>query len=161
MDVRSSIHRYGGRADRLMDILYVVQAGKGFISDDDVSLISQGCGLSPIDVRQTASFYHFFADAPRGACTIYLNTSVTAEFAGRDQIARAFETETGCRFGEVTACGRIGLFETPCIGLNDQEPAALINGIPFTHLTPDKVQILVAVLRNATEPAALVSEPVD
>ena len=33
--------------------------------------------------------------------------------------------------GEVTEDGLIGLYDTPCIGMNDQEPAALINGVPF------------------------------
>jgi NADH:ubiquinone oxidoreductase subunit E len=49
-------------------------------------------------------------------------------------IARAFEEEAGCLFGEVTADGLIGLFPTSCIGMSDQEPSAIINWEALTAL---------------------------
>jgi [NiFe] hydrogenase diaphorase moiety large subunit len=67
---------------------------------------------------------------------------------GMEEVARAFEKETGCTFGSVTADGLIGLFETSDIGMNDQEPAALINNVVFTHLTPYRVKELVRDMHN-------------
>ena len=45
---------------------------------------------------------------------------------------------------QLSADGLVGLFNTADIGMNDQEPAALINGVPFTNLTVSKVKELVA-----------------
>ena len=53
---------------------------------------------------------------------------------GRAAVARAFEEEAGCLFGEVTADGLIGLFPTSCIGMSDQEPSAIINWEALTAL---------------------------
>ena len=41
-----------------------------------------------------------------------------------------------------------GLFETPCIGLSDQETSALINFNAFTVLTPIKVKKIITKLKQ-------------
>jgi [NiFe] hydrogenase diaphorase moiety large subunit len=61
-----------------------------------------------------------------------------------EEVAKAFEAEAGTQFGSVTDDGLIGLYTTADIGMNDQEPAALINGVPFTNLTISKVKEIVA-----------------
>ncbi|MFC2107692.1 NADH-ubiquinone oxidoreductase-F iron-sulfur binding region domain-containing protein, partial [Bacteroidota bacterium] len=45
----------------------------------------------------------------------------------------------------------IGLSYTSDIGMNDQEPAALINGEPFTNLTPERARELVQGFREGKE----------
>ena len=62
---------------------------------------------------------------------------------GRQKVKETFEHEANIKFGEVTSDGLIGLFDTACIGMNDQEPAALINGKVFTNLTPFRVKEIV------------------
>ena len=53
---------------------------------------------------------------------------------------------------------RFGLYETSCIGLSDQEPAALINFYPFTNLNSLKVRKIVAALRKGASVAELCDE---
>src|SRR4030042_619757 len=48
----------------------------------------------------------------------------------------------------VPADGRIGVFSTSCIGMSDQEPSAIINGVVFTRLTPLKVKHLVKAIKT-------------
>jgi [NiFe] hydrogenase diaphorase moiety large subunit len=129
--VQAVITRYGGDATRLMDILIDIQDALGCLSHDTAGQIARALGIPQVDVEQTVSFYHFFAREPRGKFAVYLNDSVVAEFAGRAEVAAAFEDAAGCRFGEVSADGVVGLFHTACIGMSDQEPAALINGQVF------------------------------
>jgi [NiFe] hydrogenase diaphorase moiety large subunit len=142
--VKNIIKKYHGDKTRLMDILIKVQEEFNCIPDEAVQVISDQLNMSKIDVEQTLSFYHFFTKKPTGKYTVYLNDSVVAMMKGRDEIARAFEKEAGTAFGTVTEDGLIGLFDTADIGMNDQEPAALINGIPFTNLNISKVKELVA-----------------
>jgi [NiFe] hydrogenase diaphorase moiety large subunit len=72
-------------------------------------------------------------------------------------VAQAFEKETGVRFGQITADGLIGLFPTSCIGMNDQEPSAIINGVVFTRLDAKKVKDLVAAMRAGKDMKDLVT----
>lgn len=145
--IQAIIQKYGGDETRLMDILIDLQDELGFLSRETVADIARALRVPQVDVEQTVSFYHFFARAPRGKFAVYLNDGVVAEFCGRAEVAQAFEAAAGCRFGEVSADGVVGLFQTACIGMSDQEPAALINGQVFPRLTPEKARELVAGMR--------------
>ncbi len=136
--------------EALLDVIRDVQAREGRVSDDAVGRIAAHLKLSEAEVRGAVTFYHFFSLAPRGASTVYLNDSITSRMKGRTAVARAFEEETGCRFGEVSADGKIGLFPTSCIGMNDQEPSAIVDGVVFTALSPEKARAIVRGLRAGT-----------
>ena len=142
----------------LLDIIRDVQARNGRVSPEAVGRIAAHLGLSEAEVRGTVSFYHFFSLSPRGTATVYLNDSVTSRMKGRQAVAEAFEEEAGCRFGQVSPDGSIGLFPTSCIGMSDQEPSAIVNGVVFTRLTPVKVRHLVRALRSGKPAQALVAE---
>ena len=145
--VHSAIMKYNQDKTRLMDILIEIQDNENHISDDSVRIISEKLELSIVDVEQTISFYHFLSKESLGKYTIYLNNSVVSNMMGRQIVAETFENEVGCKFGKVTDDGLIGLFDTACIGMSDQEPAALINGNVFIHLTPFRVKEIVRNMR--------------
>lgn len=145
--VRSIMQKYHHNPTRLMDILIDTQSEFGYIPPLVISEISRRLNISTVDIEQTISFYHFFSTKPTGRYTVYLNNSVIANMMGREEVMRTFEREVGCKFGEVSADGLIGLFSTSCIGMSDQEPAALINGKVFTRLTPFRVKEIVRDLK--------------
>ncbi|HSG67481.1 MAG TPA: NAD(P)H-dependent oxidoreductase subunit E [Bacteroidales bacterium] len=145
--VQAIIKAYGKDRTRLMDMLIEIQDEYSCIPRNAIETLSNELEMSEAEVEQTLSFYHFFSYEPTGKYTVYLNNSMVAMMFGREAVARAFENETGISFGNVTYDGLIGLFDTADIGMNDQEPAALINGIPFTNLTVTKVKELVAGFR--------------
>jgi [NiFe] hydrogenase diaphorase moiety large subunit len=146
--VNRILDKYKKDATRLMDILIDIQSEFGYIPVPAIECISEGLKMSMADVEQTISFYHFFSMEPRGKYTVYLNNSLVANMMGREEVARSFEKEVGCNFEHVSSDGLIGLFSTSCIGMNDQEPAALINGAVFTRLTPFRVKELVKDMKE-------------
>jgi [NiFe] hydrogenase diaphorase moiety large subunit len=145
--ISALVKKYNGDSTRLMDMLIDIQSERGHLSDWTIDQIAKLLDIPRVDVEQTVSFYHFFTKEPRGKYTVYLNDSVVAGFAGREEVKRAFEEAAGCTFGSVSPDGLIGLFDTSCMGMNDQEPAALINEQVFPSLTPQKVRALVEGMR--------------
>ncbi|QQS50186.1 MAG: NAD(P)H-dependent oxidoreductase subunit E [Bacteroidota bacterium] len=145
---QKTLEKYNHDKTRMMDILIDIQSEFGYISAESVSLIAHGLQMSEVDVEQTISFYHFFSMKPTGKYSIYLNNSAVAQMMGREEVAETFEKEAGIHFGEVTPDGLIGLYETACIGMNDQEPAALINNQVFTKLTPFRVKELIRDIKE-------------
>jgi [NiFe] hydrogenase diaphorase moiety large subunit len=71
--------------------------------------------------------------------------------SGYKEVRKAFEHTLGIKVGEVTSDMQFGLFETSCIGLSDQGPAAIINHHPVTRLTPEKVPALIRSLQDCKE----------
>jgi len=50
------------------------------------------------------------------------------------------------------------LLETSCIGMNDQEPAAIINGVIFTSLNEEKVKKIAGQMRKNIDVQEMVEE---
>ncbi len=149
------IARHGKDRGRLLEIIRDIRAETGQVSAFARARVAALLGLSKVEVEGVVSFYHFFGDVPRGAYAVYLNSNIVSQWKGRAAVAAAFEKETGVPFGRVTPDGRIGLHATSCIGMNDQEPSAIINGVIFTQLTPAKVKKLVAAMRQGKDVRAL------
>ncbi len=146
--VQNISQNYNHDKTRLMDILIDIQRINGFIPDEATGEIANLLGISRADVEQTLSFYHFFSKTPTGEVAIYLNDSVVANMMNREEVAKAFEEEAGCQFGSVSPDGKIGLFNTACIGMSDQEPAALVDNHVFTSLTADKARELIKNIKS-------------
>ncbi len=156
--VKQIIEKYGSDPNRLMDILIDIQELFGCIGTDAVKEIAKATGMSMADVQQTITFYHFLSTEQRGKYTIYLNNSAVAIMYGQKAIRETFEKEVGISFGEVTEDGLIGLFDTACIGMNDQEPAAIINNRVFTRLTPYRVREIVQYMKESKDMDELINE---
>jgi [NiFe] hydrogenase diaphorase moiety large subunit len=147
-DIDTVLRRYGYDGTRLIDVLWDVQRLYGYIPDGLLPQIATALNRSPLDIVETASFYHFFHSQPSGRHRIYLSNTVIAKMSGYQAVYDALERETGVRFGATDEAGMFGLFETPCIGLSDQEPAMMIDSVVFTRLTPDSVADIISQLRT-------------
>jgi [NiFe] hydrogenase diaphorase moiety large subunit len=147
-DIEAVLRHYRYDGTRLIDILWDVQHLCGHIPDEHLPQIATGLNRSPLDIVETASFYHFFHRKPSGRHRIYLSNTVIAKMSGYQAVYDTLERETGVRFGETDEAGMFGLFETPCIGLSDQEPAIMIDSVVFTRLTPESVADIIAQLKT-------------
>ena len=146
---------------RLLGALRHCQQTEGCISDAAIKRLAQAHHLSNIEVEGVASFYHFFHRTPSGKHTIYLNNSIISIEKGFENVKNAFEKATGARVGGVDPGGSFGLFTTPCIGLSDQEPAALIDFYPFVDLDEKKVKDIVQQLMQGKKAADICDAPQD
>jgi [NiFe] hydrogenase diaphorase moiety large subunit len=143
---------------RLMDMLLAIKEEKGYISQTDMELLAESLGISLVEVQETATFYHFFSTKPQAKYNIFLDNSITAVMNGRAAVKEAFEKYCQTSFGTVSEDGLFGLFDTSCIGMNDQEPAAIINDKVFTNLTPYRVMHLVQSMREGLSADAMMYE---
>jgi [NiFe] hydrogenase diaphorase moiety large subunit len=156
--LKNLVTKYHGDKTQLLAMLRDIQEHYRYIPRECIDLIADELDVSPVQIEGTASFYHFFSMKPRGKYTVYLNTSATSEMAGCAQIKLAFEQAVGINFGATTSDGQIGLYTTSCIGMCDQEPAAMINDVVLTRLTPERVKVIVSALRANKPVSSLVTQ---
>ena len=146
---------------RLLAELWHQQLHEKCITTECIKRLAREHQLSNIEVEGVSTFYHFFHKQPAGKHTIYLNNSIISELKGYDRINEAFETETGAHLNSVDPSGTFGLFETPCIGLSDQEPACLIDFFPFTNLNALKVKSIIQKLKHGNTAEEISDPPAD
>ena len=80
VDIVLRRHRYDGT--RLIDILRDVQHLYGHIPDEHLPQLATALNRTPLDIVETASFYHFFHRKPSGQHRIYLSNTVIAKMRG-------------------------------------------------------------------------------
>ncbi|MEA1997236.1 MAG: NAD(P)H-dependent oxidoreductase subunit E, partial [Gemmatimonadota bacterium] len=157
-EIRAIARTEGNSSTRLINVVRKIQHSYGQVSDLMIDLIAESLDIERIEVEGVVSFYHFLTMDKVGRYPIYLNNGLVSEMMGFDKVACAFEEAAGIKFGETTPDGLISLDETSCIGMSDQEPAALVGNLPFTSLTAGKARWIVEGLKSGKTPQELVDE---
>ena len=155
MTVAGVCSSYGNDKHRMIDIVRGVQERLGCVPATAMAQIARCVGSHQVEVASVVSFYSFFTDRPRGGIIVRLCDDIIDRMAGAQQVAQVFCDELGIGLGETTPDGTITLERTPCIGMCDQAPAALINDVVFTSLNMDRARAIVRGLRDHGDPARL------
>jgi [NiFe] hydrogenase diaphorase moiety large subunit len=142
--------------NRMMDIVRAVQAKSGAVTREAMAAIAQAVGCRRVEVESVVTFYAFLSAKAKGKVIVRLCNDVVDRMNGLDDVAKALSKALGIGFGATTADGAITLEYAPCLGLCDQAPAALVNEVPVTSLTPDGARKLAADLKAGVAPAKLV-----
>jgi [NiFe] hydrogenase diaphorase moiety large subunit len=119
--------------------------------------IARELRIPRVDVESLVSFYAFLSKEPGGGVVIRLSDDVVDRIFGYEEVARAFQGALGIAMGETTPDGAITLERTPCIGMCDQGPAALVGDVVVTSLTADRAIEIVRELRAHGDPRKLVT----
>lgn len=145
-------------AGRMLDILWEIQNKLGWISNDTMQLVAEHTGTYRVEVEGVVTFYAFFMTQPQGEFIIHLCEDIIDRHAGMLAIQKAFEQALDIKVGETSKDGLFSLHLSPCIGMCDQAPAALINDIVVTKLTVSKVKNLIRTLKKTRQLSAVVSK---
>lgn len=155
--VEEICRKFGSDRTRMMDIVMAVQRRFGCVSPDSMEVIARTVGTERVEVESVVTFYAFLSVKPQGRVVIRLCNDIVDWMKGYELVADAMAKELGVTMGETTADGAITLTHTPCIGMSDQAPAALVNDVVVTRLTPDRARQVVRDLRRHLDPHQLVT----
>ena len=140
-----------------MDIVLAVQRRFGCVSLEAMEVIARKVESHRVEVESVVTFYDFLTIEPTGKVVIRLCDDIVDWMKGCDAVADAMAKELGITMGETTDDGAITLIRTPCIGMSDQAPAALINDTVITNLSPQRARQVVRDLRRHLDPTQLVT----
>ncbi|MCV0425522.1 MAG: NAD(P)H-dependent oxidoreductase subunit E [Roseibium sp.] len=149
---------YGNDKHRMLDILRDVQDQYRCVAPSTMERIAEATGLTRIEVEGVASFYSFLSLTPKGRTSIRLCDDIVDRYTGLDAVTSAFEEVLDIRVGETSPDGAFSLEYTPCIGMCDQTPAAMINDVVMTKLTSETARRLAEALKSGQSPEHLVSD---
>jgi NADH:ubiquinone oxidoreductase subunit E len=141
--------KYGTGRSSLMPILQGIVEKHNYLSDEVMVEVAKTLDISAAEVYGTASFYTFLDTQVRGKYVIRVCKTITCSMKGKGEIMQVIEDMLKIRPGETTPDRMFSLLETNCIGWCHKAPAILINEIPFTELTPEKVaEILKSYMKT-------------
>ncbi len=120
----------GGRAVRsrrhlLLPALHALQDREGWVSRGGLEYICKRLVIPPAEAYGVASFYSRFALERRPLLTVHVCDDIACKCAGADQLCTDLEARFGPA-GSPGAGGAAAWLRSPCLGLCDRAPAALV-----------------------------------
>jgi [NiFe] hydrogenase diaphorase moiety large subunit len=146
--IQKSCACFSNDPKRMIDILWSVQDQLGFISSESMELIAKFTGTYRVEVEGVVSFYSFFHQVPQGQFIIHLCDDIIDRHAGMADVEACITETLGIEIGQTTSDGLFSFHHTPCIGMSDQAPAALINNVVVTKLSPTKIKKIIQSLKK-------------
>jgi [NiFe] hydrogenase diaphorase moiety large subunit len=137
----------------LLQILIRVQHRFHHVPAEAAMHLATALSIPLARVQGLVSFYSFLSPVDQGEYVIHFSDNITDQMAGNRELAAYLCGKLGVKLGETRADGRVSVQFTSCTGMCDQGPAALINYLPVTRLTRDRLD-RVADLVNAQVPFA-------
>ena len=137
--VRELTDKHGRTRQSLIPILQDIVARHNYLTDEAMVEVARELDISAAEVYGTASFYTFLDTKVRGKYVIRVCKTITCSMKGKGEIIQTIEDMLKIRVGETTTDKMFSLIETNCIGWCHKAPAILINEMPYTELTTEKV----------------------
>jgi NADH-quinone oxidoreductase subunit E len=137
--VKELSDKHGRERESLMPILQGIVERHNYLTDEAMVEVAKELDISAAEVYGTASFYTFLDTQVRGKYVIRVCKTITCSMKGKGEVISVLEDMLKIKVGETTSDKQFSLIETNCIGWCHKAPAMLINEIPYTELTPEKV----------------------
>ena len=134
-------HEARSRRDLLIPVLHAVQSRVGWISQPALNYVCKRLTVPPAEAWGVATFYALFATSARPPTVAHVCDDLACRLAGADQLCADLERTIGPE-GATDADGERTWLRSPCLGLCERAPAAMIT-------------------RAGIEPETTVAAPVD
>lgn len=145
-------HAARARRHLLLPVLHAVQGRVGWISPGALGYVCRRLSVPPADAWGVATFYGLLATTPRPRRVLHVCDDIACRRRGAGALIQTLNETAGD-----------GWLPSPCLGLCDQAPAALLTnaGDPpveqaLTALTPDRA---LAAIRHGATPVPPPSPP--
>lgn len=142
--VQDILARHAGRPGALLPILHDVQDALGWIPEPVVPQIAAALQRSRAEVHGVISFYPHFRTAPPAGIHLEVCRAESCQACGGNALYDHARSRIAAN-----NTGDVSLAPVYCLGLCAQSPAVLLNGQPHAHVTPEKLDALLASAQEA------------
>jgi len=151
-DGRVAIHFPPSR-DKLLPVLHAIQSRLGWISAGAINYVGLCMNLPPAEIYGVASFYGLFSLVQRPPVVAHVCDDIACMTAGAGALCSELQKMVG-PVGSSNATGSATWLRSPCLGLCERAPAALINaageGPVSVVLAPATPQAVLNALQTAS-----------
>src|ERR1044072_7931718 len=121
----------------LLPALHAAQKIYGWISEPVATQISRSLHVPLADVHGVIEFYSLFYNEPIGKKMIRVCTDQACALKGADGLLKHLCHHYDIQPGQTTPDLGLTIEASPCLGLCEQAPAALVDGDAETNISSD------------------------
>jgi NADH-quinone oxidoreductase subunit E len=125
-EIDAEIAQVPYRSAVAIDALKIVQAHRGWVSDESLRAIARHLEMSAEELEGVATFYNLIFRRPVGDNVILLCNSISCWIKGCDGLQAKITEQLGIGLGETTADNRYTLLPVTCLGACDKAPVMMV-----------------------------------
>ncbi len=133
------VQKYPAKRSALIPMLLYAQDEVGYLSDAVIDEIADRLCITPLEVRNVATYYSMLRFKPAGRFNVQVCTNISCMLRGAYELYERFQHELGIGHKGVTSDGVFSLEEVECIGACCWAPAIQVNYAFHDELNPDDV----------------------
>ncbi len=134
------------RKSAVVPLLHLAQEEWGYVSPEAMACVAGLIGCSPVKVAEIATFYPMFNKEPVGEHVLAVCHTLPCALTGCGSVFDHLSEKLGIGLGETTEDGRFTLRKSECLAACDRGPVLLVNRRLHTHVSPEKVDEILAEL---------------
>jgi len=138
-EIEREIRHLPDRQSAAIDALKIVQAHRGWISDNSLAAIAQLLDMSIDELDGIATFYNLIYRQPVGEKVILFCDSVSCWLMDGEAVCEKLSKKLGIEFGQTSRDGKYTLLPVTCLGDCDHAPAMMIGDDLHHDLTTENL----------------------
>ncbi|MHB8318830.1 MAG: NADH-quinone oxidoreductase subunit NuoE family protein [Acidimicrobiales bacterium] len=139
---------YPDARSALVPLCHLAQEQDGWLRPEAMEEIAQIVGVTPAEVRGTASFYDMIHLEPVGKYVISICTNIACLLRGGEDLLNHAQSSLGIGVGATTSDGMVTLEEAECLADCGRAPCVQVNHRYVGSQTPESFDSLVEKLRT-------------
>jgi NADH-quinone oxidoreductase subunit E len=142
------VTKYPAKRSALIPMLLYAQDEVGYLSDAVIAEIADRLCITPLEVRNVATYYSMLRFKPAGTFNIQVCTNISCMLRGAYELFERFQEELHIGHKGITPDGVFSLEEVECIGACCWAPAIQVNYAFHDELKPGDVPTLLDQYRT-------------
>jgi NADH-quinone oxidoreductase subunit E len=144
---RQIVSLYPEARSALVPLCHLAQEQDGWLRPEAMEEIAELTGVSPAEVKGTASFYDMLHTEPVGRYVVAICTNIACLLDGALELLAHAEERLAVRVGSTSEDGLFTLEEAECLADCDHPPCVQVNHRFVRTTTPEQFDALVEELR--------------
>jgi len=145
---RQVVSLYPERRSALLPLCHLAQEQDGWLRPEAMEEIAELVGVTPAEVRGTATFYDMLHTEPVGKYVVSVCTNIACILDGATEMLAHAEERLGVRTGSTTEDGLFTLEEAECLADCNHPPCVQVNHRFVRTTTAEQFDRLLDELRD-------------
>jgi len=145
-NIKTILKKYSKKED-LIPALQEMQDTFGYLSEENLTILSDELNIPLVNVYGVATFYTMFRFKPKGKYLISVCRGTACHVHNSENLLEHLQRKLNIKTGETTKDNKFSLFSVNCIGACAKAPAIMINSDVYGNLDEQKINKILQGLK--------------
>jgi NADH-quinone oxidoreductase subunit E len=151
-ELNQILKKYPDKRSAVLPALYIAQRRRNYLTDEDIRGVAQALNMSVTEVQAIVGFYTLLRKDPTGKYIIQVCTDLPCALRGAEEFYHRLCQRLGLpKEGGTTQDGLFTVEQVVCLAACDKAPLAQINLKYYESLTDEKIDAIIARLRQESD----------